>query len=830
MWHENCFYIVNSCDMWRNFFTVALRNISKNKVFTLINISGLAIGLASSILILLFILKELSFDRFNENSDRIHRLYIDGVMGDQEFRGAWTSMIMAPTFTEEIPEIENFVRFDVFNQRLIWYDGEKHIEDHFLFADSSIFDIFTINFIKGDPSTALSRSNSIVITEEKARLYFGERDPMGLPLSVNRDSNYYVVTGVIEALPENSHFFADFIGSMSKFDQYQSETWFQTSLFSYVLLSPGADWKQVEKKMAVVMNKHIRRELESILGVSLEEWKAGGNRYGVFLQPLTDIHLQPDIEVGLEICFRPVNDSLYIRIFALVAFFILIIASINFMNLSTASSSIRAREIGLRKVAGSNRKMLIQQFLTESVILSLIALAFALILVELSLPWFNRTMDLDLRMGTAQHNYMLPIVIALALIVGLLSGAYPAMFLARFKPVEGIKGDFQGLRRASYFRKIMVIFQFTISVAIIVGTLVVSNQLRYLLQKNLGFENEQLVVLKRILPLNQSIQTFCREIEKIPGVASASNSTTYLGFDNKTETYQIKGREASKNYMFATNYVDHEFMKTYGFKMANEESRFFDYQFSTDSSAILLNRAAIETYGIEDPFNAVILEPTQKGDTNQLRIIGIVEDFHHSSLREPIGPYMFRLKPENLEWPGYVTIRLGVAGKGVPITLNRIREIWMDMTNEAPFQFFFLDEELDNYYKEEQRTGRLSMMFAILATLIACLGLFGLTLHNTHRKTREIGIRKAMGASISEVIVVVSREIMALMGVSVLLAWIAAYFFMQNWLQDFPFNIGFTPWIYIAAAGVAIFISLLTVSYLSYRAAKANPAQTLHYE
>ncbi|MEN8227433.1 MAG: FtsX-like permease family protein [Bacteroidota bacterium] len=816
--------------MWRNFFAVALRNISKNKVFTLINISGLAIGMASSILILMFVLKELSYDRFHEKSDRIHRLYIDGVMGEQAFRGAWTSMIMAPTFTHEIPEIEKYVRFDVYNQRLIWYDGEKHIEDHFLFADSTIFDIFSINFLRGDPTTALSHSNSIVITEEKARLYFGERDPLGLMLSVNRDSNYYVVTGVIEALPENSHFFADFIASMAKLDFSQSDTWFQASMFSYVLLSPGADKEKVEEKMASVMMEHIRPELESILGLEPEEWIAGGNRYGVFLQPLTHIHLQPDIEVGLEICFRPVNDRLYIHIFALVAFFILIIASINFMNLSTARASTRAREIGLRKVAGSDRKLLVYQFLTESVILSLIALVFALILVELSLPWFNRTMDLDLKMETSQHHTLMPLVVLLALLVGLFSGAYPAIFLARFKPVEGIKGDFQGRRRASYFRNIMVIIQFTISVAIIVGTLIVSNQLRYMLNKDMGYDKEQLVVMKRIYPLNHSIQTFCREIEKIPGVASASNSTTFLGFNNTTETYMIKGREASKNYLFGTNYVDHSFMKTYNFNFYDSKSRFFDYQFSSDSSAILINQAAVEEYGIEDPYKAIILEPTVKGDTNQLRIIGVVKDFHHSSLRDPVGPYMIRYKSEENDFPGYITIRLGVAGKGVSSTLNRIRKTWMKMTNEAPFQFFFLDEELDNYYKEERRTGHLSLMFAILATLIACLGLFGLTLHNTHRKTREIGIRKAMGASIGEVVVIVAREILRLMGVSVLLAWIVAYLFMQNWLHDFPYNIGFKPWIYIVAALTAMVVSLVTVSYLAYRSARANPASILHHE
>jgi putative ABC transport system permease protein len=815
--------------MWKNFFTVAIRNISKHRIFTLINISGLAIGMASSILILLFILKELSFDRFHENSDRICRLYIDGTMGEQAFRGAWTSMVMAPTFADEIPEIEKYVRLDIYNQQLIWYDGEKNIEDYFLFADSTLFDIFSFQFLRGDPTSALTRPNSIVITREKAKLYFGDQDPLGLPLSVNRDSNYYVVTGVIEPLPENSHFFADFIASMSSLDWEDNATWFQNSIFSYVLLTPGADRKKVEEKMAVVMREHIREELKSILGVGPEEWAAGGNRYGVYLQPLVDIHLQPDIEVGIEICFRPVNDRLYIHIFGWVAFFILIIASINFMNLSTARSTTRSREIGLRKVAGSDRALLVTQFLTESVILSLFAMAIAMILVELSLPWFNRTMQLNLSLAPV-HRFLFPLLLLMALLVGVISGTYPALFLSRFKPVDGIRGDFIGNRRASHFRSILVIAQFTISVAIIVGTLVVSNQLRFMLNKDLGYDHEQLIVMKRVYPLGSGIQAFCREVERIPGVVSATNSTTYLGFNNSTESYQIKGREASKNYLFATNYVDEYFMRTYQFRLAEEGSRFFDMRFGTDTSAVLINKTAVREYGIEDPFSAVILEPTLEGDTNMLRVIGVVEDFHHNSLKESVAPYMIRFKPESLNWAGYITIRLGVAGKGLPTTLDRIRETWKEMSNDAPFQFFFLDEELQNYYKEEQRTGRLSMMFAILTTLIACLGLFGLTLHSTHRKTREIGIRKAMGASIREVILMVSRQIISLMGISVLLAWIVAYFFMQNWLRDFPYNIGFKPWIYLVAATAAMLISLATVSYLSYRAAKANPAKILHYE
>ncbi|MCK5692186.1 MAG: ABC transporter permease [Bacteroidales bacterium] len=816
--------------MWRNFFTVALRNISKNKVFTLINVSGLAIGLASSILILLFIVKELSFDRFHENKQRIHRLYIDGMMGEQSFRGAWTSMVMAPTFTEEIPEIENYVRFDVYNQNLIWYDEERHIEDHFLFADASLFDIFSIKLIKGDPVTALSKPNSILITEEKARLYFGEADPLGLPLSVNSDSNYYYVSGVFESLPENSHFFADFIASMETLDWESNVTWFQNSLFSYVLLKPRADPGKVERKMADVMTEHIREELESILGVGPEEWAKGGNQYGVFLQPLLDIHLQPDIEVGMDSCFRPVNDRLYIHIFGLVAFFILVIASINFMNLSTARSATRAREIGIRKAAGSNRTLLVRQFLSESVILSLLALAFALILVELLLPWFNHTMDLNLRMESEQYRYLLPAVLLLALIVGFLSGIYPAIFLSRFTPVDGIKGGFIGNKRAGIFRNVMVIVQFTISVAIIVGTLVVSNQLRFMLNKDLGYDKEQLVVLKRTYPLESSLQTFCREIEKIPGVIAASNSTTYLGYNNSTETYQIKGREAASNFLFSTNYVDESFMFTYNFSLADEESRFFNPSYSSDESAILINKAAATEFGITDPFNTIILESTIDGDTNQLRIIGVVEDFHHSSLRDPVGPYMLRYKEEGMDWSGYITVRLGVAGRGIPITLSKIKETWMLMTGDAPFQFFFLEDELDSYYKEERRTGRLSLLFAVLATFIACLGLVGLTLHHTHRRTREIGIRKAMGASIGDVILVVSREVVLLMGISVLLAWIAAYLFMQNWLHAFPFSIGFKPWIYMVSAISAMLIAIISVTLLAYRAARGNPARTLHYE
>ncbi len=814
--------------MWRNFLTVALRNIRKNRVFALINISGLSIGLASSILILLFVFTELSYDRFHRNSDRIFRLYTDGVMGEQTFRIALTSMAMAPAFAEEIPEIEDFVRFDVFSQYMVQAEDAQYMEDHFMYADASIFEIFDFEFIRGEPATALSIPNALVITEEKARLYFGNQDPMGLPMRVNEDN--FIVTGVVKSMPGNSHFFADFIASLAQRHDLDRETWFEISIYSYVLLAPGADWHRVEEKMALVMNQHIGTELESVLGLDRQQWTEGGNRYGLFLQPLKAIHLQPDIELGMETCFRPVNDKSYIYIFSLVAFFILVIASINFMNLSTARAAVRGREIGIRKAAGSTRRMLVWQFLSESVMLSLVALAFALILVELALPWFNRTMELNLSMGSPYNYYLVPMLILLALFIGLFSGSYPAVYLSRYRPVEAIKGHHKGGKHEGLFRKILVIFQFAISVAIIISTLVVSGQLRYMLSKELGFNQEQLIVLQRIYPLGNSIQTFCREVEKIPGVETASYSSTYLGFNSQTETYQIRGREASRNYMFAMNYVDHTFMETYQFSLEGGAGRFFDPKFVTDSSAVLINRTAAVEYGLPEPLNTVLLQPTLEGDTNELHVIGVMEDFHYSSLRESIGPYMVRLMPETADPGGLVTIRLGVAGEGLSRTLGNIRQTWLEMTEGAPFLFFFLDEELAKYYMEESRTGRISLMFAILATFIACLGLFGLTLHNTQRRIHEIGIRKAMGASIGELVTALSGEIIILMGISLFPAWVSAYFFMENWLQDFPYNIGFRPWIFLVAALAAMVISVLTVSILSFRAARTSPARTLHYE
>ena len=816
--------------MWKNFFNVALRNIGKNRIFSFINIAGLAIGLASAILIILFIAQEVSFDRFHEKSDRIYRGYVDGNIGQRKFRGAWTSYTMAPSITEALPEVVDFVRLEVYPQQYIWHNDVRQIEDNVIFADSSFFRIFSFRLIHGNPETVLNEPNSVVITREKAMQYFGTENPVGQTLEFNNKDNFYEVTGVMEAFPENSHFFCDFLLSMSNIPASRSDNWLTNSIYSYLLLAEGADYRQVERQMNQVMMKAIRPQLKETLDVTPEEWVEGGNAFGIYLQPLTNIHLNPDIEYGEEKCFRPVNDRTYIYIFALIAFFILVIASINFMNLSTARSAIRAREISLRKVVGSQNKVLILQFLSESVLLSFLALVFALLMVELTMPYFNRAMDINLSFSTLGRGVILGGVLLLALLLGLLSGMYPAFYLSRYEPITGLRGGSLRGKRSVLFRSIMVTVQFTISVAIIVGTLVVSKQVRYLVNKDPGFKAEHIMVLDRVYPLGSKLQVFCDEVEKIPGVVKTSNSSTYLGFSTMSSTFQVKGTERSTNFMFDLNLVDPDFMETYGLTLWKNTGRFFSKNLPDDTMTVVLNESAVKTYGFDDPLNTIIQSPNTEGALSEYRVIGVVKDFHHSSLRKTISPYMFAQKSPADDNAGFISVRFEKENNDSGETIKRIRELWNTMTINEPFQYFFLDDELDKYYREEARTGRISMLFSILAIVIACLGLLGLTIFNTERRLREIAIRKAMGAGLADLLMIISREILVLLGFSIVLAWIIAYLFMRNWLEVFPYNVGFTPGIYLIAALVALVVSMLTVNIITLKAARSNPVDALYHE
>jgi len=817
--------------MFKNFFVVTLRSIRSNKLFNIINIAGLAIGLASAIFIILYIISETSYDRFHEKSADIYRLYLDGKISGQEVKGAWNSPAYGPDFMEEIPEIENFCRFDFADNRLLWVEpASKYLENHIMYADSTFFELFTIKLLEGDPATCLDEPYTILLSESKALQYFSDGDPIGNTIYMNDDSTLYRVTGVVEDPPRVSHFYYDFICSYSTDERSRTTNWINNYMQTYILVRPGTNQQELDVKINAVLIEKIRAQLIQFMGVSPEEFIEGGGRYGVFTQPLLDIHLDKEILVPSDLGFRPIGNRTYLVIFGLIASFILIIASINFMNLSTARSLSRAKEVSLRKVVGSDRRTLIKQFLFESVFLSVLSLVIALLLVIIMLNPFNNLVGLDLEMSDIFNWYMIPSFILLAISVGLFSGSYPSMVLASFKPIFALKGNASSKNGTTWLRNALVIIQFSISIIIIAGTLVIYWQFNYMTNKDLGFDKEQLVVLERLHPLGEQTNSFKEELISHSSILSATNSTSYLGNYSSHSAMGVKGRPREESVLFYIYYTDEDFMETYRFGLASEDSRFFSEEFSMDSSACLVNEAAVRNFNLEDPLNQQIISYNSNDGIGQnLRIVGVMKDHHFLSLKQEVAPQVIILKPESYR-AGYLTVRLAAGKNNLESALKHIDEKWNDFTDDQPLQYFFLDEELESFYAEEKRTGAVTMIFSILAILIASLGLFGLTLYNSQKRIREIGIRKVMGATESNIIRIISKSVIYAVGISILIAIPVAYFMMQDWLRDFPYNIGFQPILFIIAALLAIIIAMVTVFTTSLKAARTNPAICLHYE
>ncbi|MCK5067721.1 MAG: ABC transporter permease, partial [Bacteroidales bacterium] len=725
--------------MWKNFIRVTIRSISKNKAFNAINIAGLAIGLASAIFIILYIISETSYDRFHERSADIYRLYLDGKVAGQEVKGAWNSPAYGPGFHEEIPEIENFCRFVFADNRLLWSDpANKYLENHIMYTDSTFFEVFTIDLLEGDPATCLDEPNTILLSESKVVQYFPEGSPIGKTLYMNNDSTLYRVTGVVENAPRASHFFYDFICSYSTDPESRTPIWLNNYMQTYILVRPGADQAKLDIKINEILIEKIRDQLIQFMGVSPEEFMEAGGRYGVFTQPLMKIHLDQEILVPNDLGFRPIGNRTYLMIFGLIAFFVLIIASINFMNLSTARSLSRAKEVSLRKVVGSGRKQLIRQFLFESVFLSIISLLIAIILVFILLSPFNRLVGLTLHGGDIFNWYMIPSFIVLAILVGLLSGSYPAFVLASFRPIFALKGNASTKNGTTWIRNVLVIIQFSISIIIIAGTLVIYWQFRYMTNKDLGFDKEQLVVLERLFPLGDQTSSFREELTNHTSISSASNSTAYLGTFNSNSILGIKGRPPEETGLFYIYYTDEDFMETFRFDLATPDSRFFSEEYSMDSSACLVNEAAVRNYNLEDPLNQSLINYNPEGLDQELRIIGVVKDHHFLSLKQEIAPQAIILKSESFQ-AGYLTLRLAAGKNNIEAGLKHIEDKWQEFTGDEPLQYFFLDEKLNTYYAEEKRTGAITMIFSMLAIFIASLGLFGLTLYNSQKRIREIG-------------------------------------------------------------------------------------------
>ncbi|MFC2098819.1 ABC transporter permease [Bacteroidota bacterium] len=810
--------------MFQSFLKVAIRNIVRQKAYALINILGLSIGIACSILITLFIIYENSFDKFHEKSDRIARVTIDGQFADTKLLGAYTAVPTGPAFFEEIPEVVNFTRIEIWDNVIIQQGDRTFLENDFFWADSGFFEIFSFPLISGNPSTVLDEPRTMVLSEKMAKKYFGDENPMGRVLSVFGDSTSYRITGVMKDIPDNSHMYCDFVVDFQSIWRANQTQWTSNNIFTYLLLDEAMSPEDLNAKFDPVVRKYVGPEIMQYIGISLEDWEASGNFYSLKAQPLADIHFNTDIEHGM----RPSSDKKYVYIFSMIALFIILIACINFMNLSTARSAGRAREVGLRKVMGSGRGQLVWQFLAESFFMVLIALILALLLIELILPVFHSQIHVNLTLEYFSNWYTIPVLLCFAVFVGLLAGSYPAFFLASFRPVAVMTGKLKAGTKSSRLRSVLVVFQFVISIFIILGTLVISRQLNYLVNKELGFDKEQLVVLERFGTVGRDrVETFKQEIAKIPGVITSSSSTMVPGHPNNYNAFMMEGKPPDQTFLLEVNYADQDYPETYGLSII--DGRFLSNEFASDSSNIVINEAAVRNFGIAEPMKTNFVQPGEEGlEVNRMPVVGVMNDFHNASLHTEIRPYMIRTRSADWDWIPYLTIRL--EPQNMQGTIKQVENTWAEFTNDSPFQYFFLDDDFASRYEQEKRTRIIFLVFSILAIFVASLGLLGLSAFTTEQRTREIGIRKAMGANASQVVRLISRETIILVGIATILAWPVSYYFTKNWLMDFAYRIelGFAP--FLLSFAFAMVISLVTISFQTITAALRNPADALRYE
>ncbi len=792
----------------------------RQRSYIFINIVGLATGLACSILIALFVLHELNYDKFNEQKSEIYRMLCLGKIGDSELNGAWTCYPLGPTLTSDLPEVRNFVRFEKWGETIVKYEEKSFIEDGIMFADSSFFDIFSIPLISGDPKTVLSAPRNIVLTRTAAKKYFGNKDPIGNMLKISTDSVLYSVTGVMEDVPENAHFEFNILVSFVTNSNANDGFWVSNNPDTYILVNKGTNPDELQKKISEVVLKNMGAQLESLLGISIDDFTNAGNSYGYFLQPLLDIHLDTSIDSS----HKPASDKKTIFIFIMIAILILLIAGINYMNLSTARSTSRAKEVGIRKVVGSTKRSLIFQFLLESMVLTFLSLIVGVLIIELCISFFSNLIHIQLSVDYLAW-YTIPGLILLAIIMGFLSGTYPAFFLASFKPVVVLTGSLQRGTKSRILRGILVVFQMTVSIFIILGTLIVYSQVRYMTNKDLGFNKENLLVIRRASALQEQQKTFIDEAKKIPGIKNISHSTATPGHTNNYNGYWIEGESTENSYLMQTFQVDDKFAETYEIELV--EGRFFSEDFASDSMACLINESAVNQFGLEAPYDFRFKKPTDnEGNMAFLNVLGVVKNFHFHTLHDRILPAILIMKPEDTRW-GYISIRL--SAENINQTVSRIEQLWREFSDNDPMLSFFMDEDFDNQYQEDRRTGVLSMIFSFLAILIASLGLYGLASFTAEQRTREIGIRKVNGASSSIILRLLSKEIIILVGISTLIAWPMGYIVMKAWLQNFNFSIPWSPAPYLLSLGIVLVVAWLSISYQAIKASRINPAQALKY-
>lgn len=787
--------------MFKNYIKIAFRNLLKNKGFTFINIFGLALGLATCLLIVFYVFDELSYDRFNIRHDRIYRINTDLKVGTNETSFAITAPSVGETLVKEFPEVESATRIGQGVNIHFKKGNEVFDEKRAFYCDNAIFDIFTLPLLQGDAKTALKEANSIVISKDIAIKYFNTINVIGKMMLLVSDSSLHKVTGVMENMPAQSHFNADILLGMETNKDYN---WSHFNSNTYILLKKGADPAKLTAKFPALIRHNVTTPT-----FDYDKFEANGNYIRLSLTPVTEIHLHSNRQRELGI-----NGNVqYIYIFSAIAIFILVLACINFMNLSTARSANRAREVGVRKVLGSSRKHLIAQFLSESLMVTLAASVIAIFAAWGILPLFNQISGKSLNINVHTFIWLLPAVLIIILVVGILAGSYPAFFLSAFQPIQVLKGKLATGFKGSFLRSFLVVFQFSISIFLIIGTLVIYNQLTYIRNKDLGFNRNQVLIIKNANAIDPKI--FKQEVKQISGVENAT-LTHYLPTSSLSALNYVDAGTV-KNIETQFWQVDADYISTMGMKLL--QGRNFNTQFLTDSNSVIINETMAKIIGYKG-------DPAAKiRDGKDYRIIGVVKDFNFSSLRDNITPVMLVM---NNDWMASLSVRLNTAN--LPTLMQNIENKWKALQPNLHFEYSFMDDDFNALYNNEQRMGKLFIVFTTLAIIIACLGLFGLAAYAAEQRTREISIRKILGANISTLVAMLSRDFVKLVFIAIIIATPLAWLIMEKWLQGFAYRQNIQWWVVAVTCLGALVIAFVTVSSQSIRAALVNPAESLRSE
>ncbi len=806
--------------MLKNYFKVAFRNLWKNKGFSSINIIGLSIGIATCLLIMLYVLDELSYDKYNVHANQIYRINNQIKFGGNYFDIAQSPAMMGPEIVKEFPQVKQYTRLQWYGSLLIKKGSENVRENRVGYADSTLFDVFTLPVISGNPKTALIEPHSLVITESIAKKYFNSTDVVGKTMFIN-DTGNYKITAVIKNIPAQSHFNFDIFIPFSESPDSRSDNWLSENYNTYLLLQNNTDPKKLEPLLNEMNNRFVEPLIKSVLNIGMKEFNKNGFLHCEIV-PLTSIHLRSNKGSELE-----ANGNIqFVYIFSAIAIFILLIACVNFMNLSTARSANRAKEVGVRKVLGSLRNNLIRQFLTESMLLSFIALIFAVLIAWLMLPYFNQLAGKAIHAAVLFQPIMLTGLILLALVVGLIAGSYPAFFLSAFQPIDVLKGKLAKGFKGSFLRNALVVFQFVISIILIVGTVVIYNQLLYIHNKDIGFNRNQVMIIQNTDAIGSQVTAFKDDLLKINGVENATVSG-YLpvNYNRSNDVFFTSPSLDPKTAISMQKWrIDDNYITTLGMKIL--AGRNFSNAFLTDSSGIIINEAAAKFLGEKDLLNKKLYEvdDIQTKKLRESHIIGVVKNFNFSSLREVITPLAFMRGHEAMN----VSVRLNTSN--ISSTIAQIKNKWQAMAPGQPFGYSFMDEEFDHLYTTEQRTGQIFISFAVLAILIACLGLFGLITFAAEQRFKEIGIRKVLGASITDIVKMLSKDFMKLVLIAAIIAFPIAWWAMNKWLQDFAYRVNLSWWIFAFAGILTALIALVTVSFQAIKAALTNPVKSLKTE